>query len=93
MARSEEKTCRYCEFCDHGMAMGSSPGDDSDGACKGASQWRGTRKECRAKGSKIGGTASCSTAGNVKNCTAPKAPHVPQTAGFSRAAVAACMSH
>ena len=65
---------------------------DSDGGCKGAKQCRGTRKECRDKGCKIGGTASCSSAANVKICTAPVAPHVPHTAGFSPASVAACMS-
>ena len=34
MTRSEKKTCEYCQFYDEGQAIGSSPGDDSDGACK-----------------------------------------------------------
>jgi hypothetical protein len=41
---------------------------DSSGACSGAQQCRGTRKECRDKGCKITGTSSCSTAANVKKC-------------------------
>ena len=33
-ARREQLTCEYCEFYAGGEAMGSSPGDDSDGACR-----------------------------------------------------------
>lgn len=40
----------------------------STGACAGAKQCVGTRKECRKKGCKITGTSSCSTAANVKKC-------------------------
>ena len=41
---------------------------DSTGGCAGHQQCRGTRKDCRKRGCKIGGTASCSTAANVKIC-------------------------
>jgi hypothetical protein len=41
---------------------------DSDGTCAGANQCRGSREECRKAGCKITGTASCSTAANVKIC-------------------------
>jgi hypothetical protein len=51
----EKATCMLC-------------GSGSTGACKGARQCRGSRKACRAKGCKITGTASCSTAANVKKC-------------------------
>jgi hypothetical protein len=51
----EKATCMLC-------------GSGSTGACKGAQQCRGSRKACRAKGCKISGTASCSTAANVKKC-------------------------
>lgn len=43
-------------------------GSGSSGACSGARQCRGSRKACRAKGCKITGTGSCSTAANVKIC-------------------------
>lgn len=43
-------------------------GSGSTGACSGARQCRGSRKACRAKGCKITGTGSCSTAANVKIC-------------------------
>lgn len=43
-------------------------GSGSTGACSGARQCVGTRKACRAKGCKITGTSSCSTAANVKKC-------------------------
>ena len=41
---------------------------DSSGDCAGAGQCRGTREHCRSIGCKITGTASCSTAANVKIC-------------------------
>lgn len=41
---------------------------NSTGSCTGAKQCRGSRKECRARGCKITGTASCSKAANVKIC-------------------------
>jgi len=41
---------------------------DSTGTCEGANQCRGSREECRKAGCKITGTASCSTAANVKKC-------------------------
>ena len=34
MARSKTERCLYCAFYDAGQAIGSSPGDDSDGACR-----------------------------------------------------------
>lgn len=43
-------------------------GRDSDGACKGAQQCTGSRKECKKRGCKISGTSSCSTSANVKKC-------------------------
>ena len=33
-ARREQQKCEYCEFYAEGEAMGSNPGDDSDGACR-----------------------------------------------------------
>ncbi len=51
----EKSTCLLC-------------GSGSTGACSGARQCVGSRKACRAKGCKITGTASCSTAANVKKC-------------------------
>ena len=42
---------------------------DSSGSCAGAQQCRGTRDSCRKSGCKISGTASCSTAANVKICS------------------------
>ena len=46
------------------------------GSTNGCQQCRGTdRKACAAKGCKVSGTASCSTAANVKVCKADK----PQT--------------
>jgi hypothetical protein len=44
-----------------------SKGDSTDD-CKGFDQCRGTREHCRKIGCKIVGTASCSTAANVKIC-------------------------
>jgi hypothetical protein len=41
---------------------------DSTGGCAGAKQCRGSRKDCRSRGCKITGTASCSKAANVKIC-------------------------
>lgn len=43
-------------------------GSDSTDGCAGAQQCRGTRESCRDAGCKISGTASCSTAANVKIC-------------------------
>ena len=34
MARLEKEACGYCQFYAGGQAMGSRPGDDSDGACR-----------------------------------------------------------
>ncbi len=51
---------------------------DSDGACAGAQQCRGTRESCRKSGCKIGGTASCSTAANVKICSNFQPESIPQ---------------
>jgi len=42
------------------------------GSKNGCQQCRGDRKSCEAKGCKISGTASCSTAANVKICLAEK---------------------
>ncbi|MCZ8156518.1 MAG: hypothetical protein O9264_10395 [Leptospira sp.] len=43
------------------------------GSSNGCQQCRGTdRKACEAKGCKISGTASCSTAANVKICNVEK---------------------
>jgi len=41
---------------------------DSGDKCAGADQCRGSRDDCRKAGCKITGTASCSTAANVKIC-------------------------
>ena len=41
---------------------------DSSGVCGGADQCKGSREECIKAGCKISGTASCSTAANVKKC-------------------------
>jgi hypothetical protein len=47
----------------------------------GAKDTQDARKACEKKGCKIGGTASCSTAANVKVCAAP-APQGPPTASL-----------
>ncbi|WP_210412810.1 hypothetical protein [Leptospira ognonensis] len=44
------------------------------GSKNGCQQCRGDRKSCEAKGCKISGTASCSTAANVKICQLDKPP-------------------
>lgn len=46
----------------------------------GASDTSDARKACEKKGCKISGTASCSTAANVKVCAAPPPAGGPQTA-------------
>lgn len=40
------------------------------GSSNGCQQCRGDRKSCEAKGCKVSGTGSCSTAANVKICKA-----------------------
>ena len=40
----------------------------SSGGCSGHQQCRGSRADCRKRGCKISGTASCSSAANVKIC-------------------------
>lgn len=52
---AERATCMMCS-------------SSSTGACSGAKQCRGSRKECRKKGCKITGTSSCSSSANVKKC-------------------------
>lgn len=42
------------------------------GSSNGCQQCRGDRKSCEAKGCKISGTGSCSTAANVKICKVEK---------------------
>ena len=42
------------------------------GSKNGCQQCRGDRKSCEAKGCKISGTASCSSAANVKICQTEK---------------------
>ncbi len=42
---------------------------ESTGTCKGANQCTSSRAACRKGGCKITGTASCSTAANVKKCS------------------------
>ena len=55
---------------------------DSASSCTGKQQCRGTRKECRQKGCRITGTASCSTAANVKKCEAPRRPNFDRFASY-----------
>ena len=51
------------------------------GSTNGCQQCRGTdRSACEKKGCKISGTASCSTAANVKVCKLEKTPDVMPTA-------------
>lgn len=54
---------------------------DSDKTCEGAQQCRGTREHCREIGCKITGTASCSTAANVKICESAQPELQPQWSG------------
>lgn len=51
--------------------------------CKNQCAYKGqdtqeNRKRCRDAGCKIGGTASCSTAANVKVCLSDRAPAMPR---------------
>ena len=68
-----------CYIC----ASGSSNG------CKqcryGSSDTSAARKECEKKGCKVGGTASCSSAANVKVCEAPQPSKSVETASISTA--------
>lgn len=50
----------------------------------GSSDTSDARKACEKKGCKISGTASCSTAANVKVCAAPQ-PKGPDTAALGTA--------
>jgi hypothetical protein len=67
-----------CYIC----ASGSSNG------CKqcryGSSDTQAARKECEKKGCKIGGTASCSSAANVKVCAMPEAAKPVETASVEK---------
>ena len=50
------ETCRMCNK------------RESTGACKNASQCRGSYSDCKSKGCKDTGSSSCSSSANVKKC-------------------------
>ncbi len=65
---------------------------DSTDACAGKQQCADSREECRKKGCKITGTASCSTAANVKKCEAPKPEKKNATASYSAPIASDCFN-
>ncbi len=66
-----------------GCYLCSSGSSSSCQQCRyGGSDTQAARKECEKKGCKIGGTASCSSAANVKVCAMPTQPKPVETASL-----------